>query len=105
MGPHTAAEMITGLSQTRLFGNMEKVNAPEGTLIFTDGEEGNTMFIISSGEVEIFKSLSNGSRHRLSVLGPGEVFGEMSLITGHHRSASARTLNNSLDISSKPSVV
>jgi diguanylate cyclase (GGDEF)-like protein len=55
-------------------------------MIFEQGSRGDTMYIVESGEVEIS---FNPGRDRKR-LGPGEMFGELALITGGHaRTASA----------------
>jgi CRP/FNR family transcriptional regulator, cyclic AMP receptor protein len=56
-----------------------------GLEICRQGDPGNTMFAIVDGSVEILR----GGRV-LETLGPGEFFGEMSLIDGSPRSATAR---------------
>ncbi len=61
---------------------------PQGTKIFNEGDTGKIMYIIARGEVEIWKSTKQG-RKVLMELGPGSIFGEMSLIDDFPRSASA----------------
>lgn len=58
----------------------------QNTLIFSEGEIGDCMFIIHRGEVRIHKENIN-----LAVLGEKEVFGELSLLDAETRSASATT--------------
>lgn len=63
----------------------------EGETIFTEGSQSDTAYIIESGLVEIF--LGTGDEAvQLSVLGPGDIFGEMGLIDDYPRSASARAV-------------
>ncbi len=59
-----------------------------GEVICREGEPGDYFYMIAEGEADIFK----GVKH-LTTLGPGEIFGEMSLLTGEPRSATvvART--------------
>jgi len=57
---------------------------PVGTKILEEGKPGNTVLIIASGHVDIDK----GGTH-LAKIGPGSVLGEMALITGTPRSATA----------------
>lgn len=59
-----------------------------GTKIFDRGDPGDFAYMIDAGYVEI-SSNSSGSKNILAVLGPGEIFGEMALIDGRPRSASA----------------
>lgn len=55
-----------------------------GQRIFTEGEPGSVMFIVRDGEVEI-----SSEGMPLSTLWGGDVFGEMSMIDGSTRSATA----------------
>jgi len=58
-----------------------------GSMIFRQGDAGDSAYMINSGRVEI---ISNGNS--VNELGPGEIFGELALIDGRPRLASARTL-------------
>ena len=66
---------------------------PAKKVIFREGQLGNLAYVIREGAVQIVKS--HGHRHGalvLATLGPGEVFGEMALIDGGRRLASAIAL-------------
>jgi CRP/FNR family transcriptional regulator, cyclic AMP receptor protein len=59
-----------------------------GDVIFEEGSSGRELFVVLDGEVEIAKI--NGGRKTLIVtLGKGEFFGEMAVIDGSSRSATA----------------
>ena len=58
-------------------------------VIFEEGNQGDEMFIIHRGSVRILKKTTKGEERPLSILGPGEFFGEMALIDNSPRSASA----------------
>jgi len=61
---------------------------PKGTTIFREGEEGDTFCVVVSGELEVW---SDGDRPQLlNRLGPGEVLGEMALLSEGTRSATVR---------------
>jgi len=60
----------------------------EGTVLFREGDEGREMFVIRSGKVAISKRVRDMEK-QLSTLGPGEFFGEMSLLTRKPRTATA----------------
>lgn len=64
---------------------------PAGYTIFREGDVADKMYIVKSGEVEIFTT-SSGSRKALAIISPGGFFGEMALIEGKTRNASADTL-------------
>ena len=57
-------------------------------LIFREGDRGETMYVIRSGKVKITKNMY-GIMVRIAELGPGDYFGEMTLLEGVPRSASA----------------
>jgi CRP-like cAMP-binding protein len=63
----------------------------DGEIIVREGETANDMFVIRSGQVEILKSVG-GHDVRLAVLDRGSFFGEMSVLEGLPRSATARAI-------------
>ena len=60
---------------------------PKNALILMADEEGDTMFVISHGRVKVALLAEDGGEVILSLLGPGQFFGEMSLLDGKPRSA------------------
>jgi CRP-like cAMP-binding protein len=56
-----------------------KKNAHPGENIFNEGENGTEAYIVTKGEVEIFRKLGN-RKIILATLGPGAIVGEMSLV-------------------------
>ncbi|MBP1995935.1 Crp/Fnr family transcriptional regulator [Paenibacillus eucommiae] len=65
------------------------------TLLFSEKELGSDFYMVSSGSVKIYTTSGNGEEKILSIFKPGESFGELSLIDGKPRSASAKTLEDS----------
>lgn len=63
--------------------------APEA-LIFAEGEQGDRLYIVVDGEVRISRRLAGMGEEALTILGRGDVFGEMALIDEQPRSADAR---------------
>lgn len=59
-----------------------------GQLIFEEGEAGDVLYVLQSGGVEISRATDRG-RRTLARLGPGDFFGEMSVILGEPRTARA----------------
>lgn len=64
-----------------------------GEVVFHEGDAGDSLFMILSGNVEVLKN-SGGQPHVVGALGPGEYFGEMALLGRHPRSATARALTS-----------
>jgi len=67
-----------------------------GTMIFTEGDPGDEVFIVESGQVSIIKQMSDGSPLALGQRGPGNLIGEISLLSDAPRSASALALEPSI---------
>ena len=83
--------IFAGCSPTELgalVSSMEWTAAPAGTVIFREGDPGDDMYIISSGQVRIVSDVQT-EKIIFAHLGPGEFFGEMALIAGAPRSAAA----------------
>jgi CRP-like cAMP-binding protein len=59
------------------------------TLVFREGDPGSKLYLILEGKVRISRNLAGMGEEALAVLGPGEAFGEMSLIDDASRSADA----------------
>lgn len=58
-----------------------------GSMVLTQGDPGDALFLISEGQVKVTVFADDGREVILSVLGPGGVFGEMSLLDDEPRSA------------------
>jgi len=61
---------------------------PRGTTLFNEGEPGKEMFVLQSGKITISKKVRDVEKV-LAVLGPGEFFGEMAIISNKPRNATA----------------
>jgi len=62
-----------------------------GEVLFREGEMGDVMFVIQTGAVRISKQVA-GSEKVLAALGPGEFFGEMAILNGKPRTATATVM-------------
>ena len=63
-------------------------NLEGGEVIFEEGDSGEFLYVIQSGEVELTRGGPSG-RRLLGRLGPGEFFGEMSVVLGGRRGVRA----------------
>jgi CRP-like cAMP-binding protein len=68
---------------------VETVSKPAGTALFNYGDPGDSLYIVRAGEVEIFFKNDTGERIVLETAGKGDFFGEISLLDGGARTASA----------------
>ena len=68
--------------------DVKKEHYEKGVTIFFEGDPGDAMFIVESGSIGIVKEVE-GETIRLATLNGGELFGEMAIIDGGDRMASA----------------
>lgn len=61
-----------------------------GEVVFEEGDLGDSLFVIASGEVEVLRKNDAGDLKVIQTLAPPEFFGEMSLIDKEYRSATVR---------------
>ena len=71
--------------------HIEERNFVAGQTIFKAGDPGGEMYVVLSGKVELFIVDTAGNRALVGVVERGEMFGELSLLDGEPRSASAIT--------------
>lgn len=72
-----------------LIDDMETVTFPRGTTIFDEGEPGDRLYIIVSGKVKLARHAPDGRENLLSVMGPSDMFGELSIFDPGPRTSSA----------------
>ena len=68
---------------------------PKNAVVLTEGEMGDSLYMIQSGKVKVFIGDEDGREIILKILGPGDFFGEMSMIDKQPRSASVTTIEAS----------
>jgi CRP-like cAMP-binding protein len=86
-------DLFAGLGGTVLrwlAGQTEQRSIQEGTLLVRQGDAADGLYVIASGRVGIWIAETSGDAVQIRSLGPGEVFGEMALLTRGTRSASVR---------------
>jgi len=66
---------------------------PKGTVLFNEGEPGKDMFVLQSGKISISKKVRDVEKV-LAMLGPGEFFGEMAIISNKPRNATATVMED-----------
>lgn len=69
----------------------QAVDFPEGERVVAEGTPGTEMFVIRSGQAEVYRD-EGGSRSAIATYKEREWFGEMALLTGNPRNASVRAL-------------
>ena len=72
-----------------LISQMQTESFPRGTTIFDEGEPGDTLYIIIEGKVKLARHAPDGRENLLSVMGPSDMFGELSIFDPGPRTSSA----------------
>lgn len=97
-------QVFAGIPLFKLLDEREKLDllrvldqrpCPAGTKLFSLGEPGDSLYIVTAGRIELFVKDMTGTKIILTVCEPGEVFGELSLFDGGARTASAIALEDS----------
>jgi CRP-like cAMP-binding protein len=76
----------------QLRGRAQDARYRRGDLIFDKDDPADRLYVVLSGRIAITASAADERQSVISVLGPGALFGEMSLFDGGNRSAAARAL-------------
>ncbi len=82
-------EAATALSET-----MGTVRLNKGEVLFREGDGGDRLYVVVSGKVKLGRSGSAGRENLLAVLGPGQMFGELSLFDPGPRSTTATAVTH-----------
>jgi CRP/FNR family cyclic AMP-dependent transcriptional regulator len=67
---------------------------PAGTRVFHEGDSSDACYIVKHGSFRVTREHSDGRAITLATLGPGEIFGELAMLDGDSRSASAEALTD-----------
>ena len=81
-------------SATSLRGSMENVRLNKGAILFSEGDEGDHLYVIVEGKLKLGTSSGDGRENLLSILGPGEMFGELSLFDPGPRTSTATAVTD-----------
>ncbi len=87
---------MADIAQLARLGVLKKYGARE--VLFKQGDSGSEMFIILRGRVAVLLDSTDGPPFVIAELGPGDFFGEMSLLEGVPRSATIRSLEDTIVI-------
>ncbi|WP_377640151.1 Crp/Fnr family transcriptional regulator [Oryzobacter terrae] len=76
----TAESLIATMSPQRL---------ERGDILFHEGDQGDRLYVIGEGKIKLGRTSTDGRENLLAILGPGEMFGELSLFDPGPRTATA----------------
>jgi CRP/FNR family cyclic AMP-dependent transcriptional regulator len=91
------APLFEGLdedSARALRGQMSDVKLTRGEHLFLEGQDGDRLYVVLDGKIKLTRAAADGRENLLSVLGPGEMFGELSLFDPRPRTSSASAVTD-----------
>ncbi len=77
---HAAEGLIATMNPSRL---------ERGDVLFHEGDQGDRLYVIGEGKIKLGRTSADGRENLLAILGPGEMFGELSLFDPGPRTATA----------------
>jgi len=72
-----------------LRSTMTEVELARGRMLFQEGDPGDALYVMISGKIKLVRKANDGRENLLAVLGPGEMFGELSVFDPGPRSTAA----------------
>jgi CRP-like cAMP-binding protein len=87
----TALDEASALS---LRASMDTVKIAKGSILFKEGDDGEHLYVIIDGKLKLGTSSGDGRENLLSILGPGEMFGELSLFDPGPRTSTATAVTD-----------
>jgi CRP/FNR family transcriptional regulator, cyclic AMP receptor protein len=82
-----------------LRASMMEVRLDRGEVLFREGDTGDRVFVVIEGKVKLGRTSSDGRENLLAILGPGQMFGELSLFDPGPRSATVTAVTDTVLLS------
>jgi len=79
---------------TALMAELQPIEFPRGHEIFAEGAPGDRLYIIVEGKVKIGRRSPDGRENLLTIMGPSDMFGELSIFDPGPRTSSATTITD-----------
>jgi CRP/FNR family cyclic AMP-dependent transcriptional regulator len=71
-----------------------EVKLARGEPVFLEGQDGDRLFVVLDGKIKLTRAAADGRENLLWVIGPGEMFGELSLFDPRPRTSSASAVTD-----------
>ena len=94
-----AAQEFKGASRRsleRLAEAMERIELPPRASVFEPGSPSDDIYLIAEGHVRLTYRLGSGREGMIAEMGPGELLGEMTALTGRRRTGAARATSETI---------
>ena len=76
-------------AQQALLAQMSSSRLERGDILFREGDQGDTLYVIGEGKVKLGRTSADGRENLIAILGPGAMFGELSLFDPGPRTMTA----------------
>jgi CRP/FNR family transcriptional regulator, cyclic AMP receptor protein len=73
---------------------MNDVKVARGRTLFNEGDPGDRLYVVTEGKIKLGRTAADGRENLLAILGPGEMFGELSLFDPGPRTATATAVTD-----------
>ncbi len=87
-------QQLNAADREALAEQVSLIHLGSGRVLFEMGEPGDSAYIVHQGQIRIYLTDASGATITLATLGPGEIFGEISLLDGGPRTASASAVGD-----------
>ncbi len=74
----------------------QRVSFPKGQTVMVQGDIGNVAYLIVEGELDVIVENEKGERVRIATMNPGDICGELALMTGTNRTATVKAAKDSI---------
>ena len=91
------APLFSGLDDdvaTALETSMSSSSLRRGEILFSEGDDGDQLYVVTEGKIKLGRTSPDGRENLLAILGPGQMFGELSFFDPGPRSATATAVTD-----------
>jgi CRP/FNR family transcriptional regulator, cyclic AMP receptor protein len=91
------APLFSGLDEdaaAALETSMATSSLKRGDVLFNEGDDGSQLYVVTEGKVKLGRTSADGRENLLAILGPGQMFGELSFFDPGPRSATATAVTD-----------
>ncbi len=91
------APLFSGLDDeaaAALEASMSPASLRRGEILFNEGDDGDQLYVVIDGKVKLGRTSPDGRENLLAILGPGQMFGELSFFDPGPRSATATAVTD-----------
>lgn len=91
------APLFSGLDDeaaSALEASMSSASLRRGEILFSEGDDGDQLYVVTEGKIKLGRTSPDGRENLLAILGPGQMFGELSFFDPGPRSATATAVTD-----------